>query len=151
MSSPDFARLGEVYPRYLNAVVLHGLATSQAVGMGPTDFYALGTLSFHGRMTSGELAAKTGLTTGATTRLIDRLEERGRVRRVPDPADRRRVLVEAVEADETDLDAALAPARERLAKIFASCTAEELAVLTEHFERATPAFHEAIAAMRGSH
>ncbi|THV30950.1 MarR family transcriptional regulator [Glycomyces paridis] len=116
--------------------------------MGPTDLYAVGTLVFHGRMTSGELAAKTGLTTGATTRLIDRLEARGLVRRVPDPADRRRVLVEAVEAQGVDLDDALAPAREKLARVFADCTADEIATLTEHFERAAPAFHEAIEAIR---
>lgn len=148
MSSPDLAKLGAVYPPYLNAIVLHGLATAQAVGMGPTDLYAVGTLSFYGRMTSGELAAKTGLTTGATTRLIDRLEERGLVRRVPDPADRRRVLVEAVESDELELDAALAPARERLGRVFADCSPSEIAVLTEHFEKATPAFHEAIETIR---
>ncbi|MCD0447025.1 MarR family transcriptional regulator [Glycomyces sp. A-F 0318] len=148
MSRPDLERLGAVYPRYLNAVVLHGLATAQAVGMGPTDLYATGTLAFHGRMTSGELAAKTGLTTGATTRLIDRLEQRGLVRRVPDPADRRRVLVEAVATDAIGLDDALAPAREKLGAVFVSCSAEEIATLTEHFERATPAFHEAIEAVR---
>jgi DNA-binding MarR family transcriptional regulator len=148
MSRPDLTKLGAVYPRYLNAVVLHGLATAQAVGMGPTDLYAVGTLHFHGRMTSGELAAKTGLTTGATTRLIDRLEQRGLVRRVTDPADRRRVLVEAVEDNAVELDDALAPARETLGAVFAECSPEEIAVLTEHFERATPAFHEAIETIR---
>jgi DNA-binding MarR family transcriptional regulator len=148
MSRPDLERLGAVYPRYLSAIVLHGLATAQAVGLGPTDLYAVGALSFYGRMTSGELAAKTGLTTGATTRLIDRLEQRGLVRRVTDAADRRRVLVEAVEENEVELDAALAPARQKLGEVFAACSPADIAVLTEHFERATPAFHEAIAAIR---
>jgi DNA-binding MarR family transcriptional regulator len=148
MSRPDLAKLGAVYPRYLNAVVLHGLATAQAVGMGPTDLYAIGTLHFHGRMTSGDLAAKTGLTTGATTRLIDRLEQRGLVRRVTDPADRRRVLVEAAEDNAIELDDTLAPAREKLGEVFADCSPAEIAVLTEHFELATPAFHEAIEMIR---
>ncbi|GAA2137021.1 MarR family winged helix-turn-helix transcriptional regulator [Glycomyces algeriensis] len=148
MSRPDLAKLGAVYAPYLNAIVLHGLATAQAVGLGPTDLYAVGTLAFNGRMTSGELAAKTGLTTGATTRLIDRLEEHGLVRRVTDPADRRRVLVEAVEDNDIELDAALAPAREQLGAVFADCSPAEIAVLTEHFERATPAFHEAIETIR---
>jgi DNA-binding MarR family transcriptional regulator len=147
VSRPDLQRLGAVYPRYLNAVVLHGLATAQAMGMGPTDLYAVGTLHFHGRMTSGDLAAKTGLTTGATTRLIDRLEARGLVRRVADPADRRRVLVEAVDTGDDGLDEALAPAREKLGEVFAAATPEEIALLTDHFEQATPAFHAAIEAM----
>lgn len=147
VSRPDLAKLGAVYPRYLSAIVLHGLATAQAVGLGPTDLYATGTLAFYGRMTSGELAAKTGLTTGATTRLIDRLEQRGLVRRVTDAADRRRVLVEATETD-LGLDEALAPAREKLGEVFADASPDEIAVLTEHFERATPAFHEAIETIR---
>ncbi|HEY1095309.1 MAG TPA: MarR family transcriptional regulator [Glycomyces sp.] len=148
MSTPDLQRLGAIYPRYLNAIVLHGLATAQAVGLGPTDLYAVGTLTFYGRMTSGDLAAKTGLTTGATTRLIDRLEQRGLVRRVTDPADRRRVLVEAVDTDALELDGALAPAREKLAEVFAAASPAEIDTLTDHFERATPAFHEAIETIR---
>lgn len=148
MSRPDLERLGAVYPRYLNAIVLHGLATAQAVGLGPTDLYAVGTLNFYGRMTSGDLAGKTGLTTGATTRLIDRLEQRGLVRRVTDPADRRRVLVEAVETDALELDTALAPARDKLGEVFAACSPTEIAALADHFERATPAFHEAIEMIR---
>ena len=150
VSRPDLQKLGEIYPRYLNAIVLHGLATAQAVGLGPTDLYAVGTLSFYGRMTSGELAAKTGLTTGATTRLIDRLEQRGLVRRVADPDDRRRVLVEAAEDGGLDLDEALAPAREKLGAVFAACSPDDIAVLTDHFEQATPAYHEAIGTIRDS-
>ena len=49
-----------------------------------------------GATTAGRLAEITGLTSGAVTRVIDRLEQAGYVRRVPDPADRRRVIVEVV-------------------------------------------------------
>jgi hypothetical protein len=45
-------------------------------------------------MTVGQIGELTGLTTGATTRMVDRLEQAAFVRRVPDPADRRRVIVE---------------------------------------------------------
>jgi DNA-binding MarR family transcriptional regulator len=45
-------------------------------------------------MTAGQLATAARLTTGAITAVLDRLERAGLVRRVPDPADRRRVLVE---------------------------------------------------------
>ena len=45
-------------------------------------------------MTAGELARESGLSTGAVTAVIDRLEKAGWVRRLPDPSDRRRVLVE---------------------------------------------------------
>jgi DNA-binding MarR family transcriptional regulator len=48
-------------------------------------------------MSAGDLAEASRLTTGAITAVIDRLERAGLARRVPDPADRRRVLVEATE------------------------------------------------------
>lgn len=50
-----------------------------------------------GRVSAGEIAAEAGLTTGAITAILDRLERKGCLRRVPDPHDRRRVLVEITE------------------------------------------------------
>jgi DNA-binding MarR family transcriptional regulator len=54
-------------------------------------------LDQHGSMSAGDLAQESRLTTGAITAVIDRLERAGLARRVPDPADRRRVLVEPTE------------------------------------------------------
>jgi DNA-binding Lrp family transcriptional regulator len=55
-------------------------------------------------MTAGELAQRTGLSPGAVTGLVDRLESAGHVRRTRDPADRRRVVIEPVSApDRPDL------------------------------------------------
>ncbi|WP_295695909.1 MarR family transcriptional regulator [Lapillicoccus sp.] len=82
------------YRRYLASLVLFHLAAADAVGMGPTDYQASSLLDVEGAMTTGALAQRMGLTTSATTRLIDRLVDSGYVRRVADPDDRRRVLVE---------------------------------------------------------
>ena len=49
-------------------------------------------------MTVGQLAEATALSSAATTALVDRLEQKGFVRRVRDDVDRRRVLVEVTEA-----------------------------------------------------
>ncbi|MFB7597461.1 MarR family winged helix-turn-helix transcriptional regulator [Streptomyces sp. NPDC056160] len=62
-----------------------------------------------GSLTSGEPATRTGLTTGATTRVIDRLERAGYARRVADPADRRRVIVEPVPEGLGRIEDVLAP------------------------------------------
>ena len=137
------------FRRYVDAVVLHGQATADAVGLHATDLYALGVLTADGRLTSGELAERTGLTSGAATRLIDRMERAGLVRRAPDPADRRRVLVEPVPGALPDLDAALDPVRAELAAVFAGFDAAELAVLTDYFTRAEPAFRRASQQVRG--
>jgi DNA-binding MarR family transcriptional regulator len=66
----------------------------QLLGINRTDARALDLLDEHGRMSAGELAAQSGLTSGAITAVIDRLERAGLAHRVSDPADRRRVLVE---------------------------------------------------------
>src|SRR5205807_294940 len=58
-----------------------------------TDLRCLDLL-FDGPVTAGELAAGIGLSTAATTSLIDRLESRQLVQRVRDASDRRKVLVE---------------------------------------------------------
>jgi DNA-binding MarR family transcriptional regulator len=62
-------------------------------GLNPTDIGSLCLLLLHGPATAGRLAELTGLTTGAVTGVIDRLEEGGFVRREVDAADRRKVIV----------------------------------------------------------
>jgi DNA-binding MarR family transcriptional regulator len=69
-------------------------AAAQAIGVNRTDSKCIDILEQRGRMSAGELARHSGLTTGAVTAVIDRLERMDYVRRVADPADRRRVLVE---------------------------------------------------------
>ena len=66
----------------------------QLLGVNRTDARCLDILDQHGRMTAGDLAEASRLTTGAITAVIDHLERAGLARRVPDPKDRRRVLVE---------------------------------------------------------
>ena len=70
---------------------------ADSLGINRTDARCLDILDQHGRMSAGDLAQESRLTTGAITAVIDRLERAGLARRVPDPADRRRVLVEPTE------------------------------------------------------
>ncbi|WP_319018307.1 MarR family winged helix-turn-helix transcriptional regulator [Microbispora sitophila] len=146
MSTLDNA--GAVYRRYLSAVMLHGHAGAKAVGLGATDLYALNILGLGGAMTPGELGRRTGLTTGPTTRLIDRLEQAGYVRRAPDPDDRRKVIVELV-ARPSGLDEALAPARQKIGAIVQGYSSEQQAVLFDYFARAADAYLEATAELHG--
>ena len=62
-------------------------------GLNRTDLRCLGILYRRGRTTAGELAEETGLTPGAITTVLDRMEKGGYANRVPDPADRRRILI----------------------------------------------------------
>jgi DNA-binding MarR family transcriptional regulator len=67
---------------------------ADVLGVNRTDLHCLNAIENAGGLTAGELAAETGLTTGAVTGVIDRLERAGFARRVSDPEDRRRVKVE---------------------------------------------------------
>jgi DNA-binding transcriptional ArsR family regulator len=66
---------------------------TEAVGLNSNDLASLCLLLRHGPAPAGRLAELTGLTTGAVTGLVDRLEEGGFVRRELDPDDRRKVIV----------------------------------------------------------
>ena len=70
---------------------------AESLGINRTDARCMDILDQHGRMSAGDLAQESRLTTGAITAVIDRLERAGLARRVPDPSDRRRVLVEPTE------------------------------------------------------
>lgn len=77
-----------------DAVMMHQ-AIADRVGLPVTDLRCLNILRQGGPTTPGELAAATGLTTGAITRMIDRLLTAGFVRRAHDEQDRRRVIITA--------------------------------------------------------
>jgi DNA-binding MarR family transcriptional regulator len=83
-------------------------------------------------MSAGNLAQKSGLTSGAITAVIDRLERAGYARRVPDPSDRRRVLVEPTEkAYEASMELMVAPMGELTKPMAAQYTDEQLRLIIE--------------------
>lgn len=73
-------------------------AVATQFGLNRTDLRCLGILYRRGRVTAGELAEESGLTPGAITTVLDRMERDGYANRVADPTDRRRVLVTSTAA-----------------------------------------------------
>jgi DNA-binding MarR family transcriptional regulator len=71
---------------------------AELMGINRTDARALDVIHQHGRVTAGELARELRLSTGAVTAVVDRIERAGYARRVADPDDRRRVLIEVTAA-----------------------------------------------------
>jgi DNA-binding MarR family transcriptional regulator len=69
-------------------------AAAGYLGINRTDARALDVIDQRGQIAAGDLARELRLSTGAVTTLVDRLERAGFARRVPDPTDRRRVLLE---------------------------------------------------------
>ncbi|ANZ34912.1 hypothetical protein BBK82_01285 [Lentzea guizhouensis] len=67
---------------------------AERLGMNWTDLQALFVLANDGPASPGELAKRVNLTSGSASRMIERLVRAGYVRRVPDPHDRRKVVIE---------------------------------------------------------
>lgn len=80
--------------RYQTAVDRFDEAATRLLGINRTDGRCLDVLDQRGPLSAGDLARECGLTTGAMTTLLDRMEELGYLRRVAHPTDRRRVMVE---------------------------------------------------------
>jgi DNA-binding MarR family transcriptional regulator len=89
---------GPLARRYSTAAVLFHHAIAERLGLGPTDHKCLDLLLGRGPMTGSQLAAITGLTTGAITGVVARLERAGFVSREPDPHDGRKQIVTPVQA-----------------------------------------------------
>jgi len=78
------------------AAIMFHQPVADRLGLNPTDHKCLDLVHRAGGATAGDLADWTGLTTGAVTGLIDRLERAGFVRREDHPTDRRKVVVRVV-------------------------------------------------------
>jgi DNA-binding MarR family transcriptional regulator len=85
---------GSAVRAYQTAVDNFDQAMADHIGINRTDARCVDLIDQAGGMTAGELAKAAGLTTGAVTAVVDRLEAAGVARRVADPADRRRVRIE---------------------------------------------------------
>lgn len=97
--TPSASESNRLHRELATAVVSFQEAVARSVGMSAAERKCAGLLAERGRMTPGELAHATGLTTGAITGIVDRLSKAGYAARVAHPSDRRSVIVEARDAD----------------------------------------------------
>jgi DNA-binding MarR family transcriptional regulator len=149
MSKPRTGQQREAVVRELKAHLRHfvvellvsNFEATEEVGLNSTDLASLCLLLIHGPTPAGRLAELTGLTTGAVTGLVDRLERGGFVRREVDREDRRKVIVVAIPARvESDLFPHF-PSLELAAKaeFYDDFTIAELEVITAFLSRLSAA------------
>jgi DNA-binding MarR family transcriptional regulator len=137
------ALIRAIYESSTTAVFFHA-AIAGRVGLGPTEEKTLLILSGTGPLTAGEIAERTGLTTASVTSLIDRLEQKGFVRRMRDTADRRRVIVEPDETRLAELRQVFTGVQGAFAEVFDMYTDEQLATITDYLSRSTAWSREAM-------
>ena len=91
----------------------------------------LSTRAADHRMSAGDLSKILALSSGAMTNRLDRMERAGLIRRVPDPRDRRGVLVELTEAGKERIDAAVTDQAAKEIDSLSVLSAKELATLNQ--------------------
>jgi DNA-binding MarR family transcriptional regulator len=123
---------------------------AERMRLNRTDLRCLDWL-FDGPKTAGDLAAATGLSSAATTTMLDRLERRGLVRRVRDNVDRRKVLVEMTEQGVRETGEFYSPLAEAGAHLLEQHTDEQLTAMRDHLLAATELIDRHRARLRGSH
>jgi DNA-binding MarR family transcriptional regulator len=128
----ELARVGRANS---DATVLFHAAIAERLGLHPTDYKTLGILDRLGPLSAGAIALHSGLATASVTNLIDRLEEKGFVRRVADPVDRRRIIVEPIVDRVAGARPLFASTQRSLARMWTGYAKEDLEVVADFLAR----------------
>ena len=122
--------------------VLFRHVIGERLGVNATDMECLGVLLFKGFTTPSELAQYTGLSSGATTAMLDRLEKSELIARRPNPKDRRSTHIVLVKETAEKLAPFFASLREAQDQIVSSYSESELELLADFFTRSVLMWEE---------
>lgn len=107
----------------------------EKLGVNVTDMECLGLLFTKGISTPSELGRYTGLSSGATTAMLDRLEKSGLIERHPNPDDRRGTLIVLVKSGSEKIGPWFSSVRRAQNELIASYSEEELRIIADFFEK----------------
>jgi DNA-binding MarR family transcriptional regulator len=117
--------------------VMKSQTIAERFGLHTTDLECLDLIYLQGQASAGELAKATGLTSGAMTTLIDRLEAAGYVVREADPTDRRRRYVRIRAEAIGPIKAVYAPMQSAMFNLWSSFSPRDLRVIADFIRRST--------------
>jgi DNA-binding MarR family transcriptional regulator len=121
----------------LNAMLLTMSArVAEEMNFTLTEILVCEHLRLDGPLTPREVGDRVGLSSGAVTRLLDRLEERGFTRREPHPEDRRKLLMHYVEQDQTQIERPMT-IMDKLGRILETMNDADKQTVTEFMRRLT--------------
>lgn len=129
--------VGHLARQHSTATVLFHHTVAERLGLGPTDHKCLDVVRGRQPMTGSELAAITGLTTGAITGVVSRLEQIGYLRRHPDPHDRRKQHLVPIPERVRAIHDVIAPLRNDMAAMLERFDDHQLAAVAEFLARST--------------
>jgi DNA-binding MarR family transcriptional regulator len=129
--------------------VLYGQTVANVAGISGSDLDCMDFLNLEGRVTAGRLAEVTGLTTGAITGVVDRLEKAGLVRRERDANDRRKVYIVTVPENTARIARLYVPMQEQMLKLWSTYSEAELQLLLRFASEGYKAVLEATERLKG--
>jgi DNA-binding MarR family transcriptional regulator len=129
---------------YLGAASEFDEDLAKQLKLSRTDMRCLDLVGRLGPLTAGQLAVESGLTTGAVTFILDRLEKAGMVARRRDTEDRRRVWVEIVPAAQERLQGLQQPVAEEMRQVARRFKADELAIVRDFMRQAKEVFQRQV-------
>ena len=129
--------IGHLMHRYSTAVVLLHHAIAEHLDIGPTDLQCLDLLRERESLAGSELAALTGLTTGAITGVVTRLERAGYLRREPDPHDARKQKLRPALERTQGIHQAFEPIRKDLSAVLEGFDSHQLSAIANFLQHTT--------------
>ena len=145
--------LGFLGRRLSTAIVLYHTAVAEALGLNLTDYKCLELLIRRGEDASpGQLSQDAGLSSATTTLVLDRLETKGLIRRVPTPGDRRRTDIQVTLSPALieDFEVATRGMRGRMLALAEAFSAPELAAIGRYLQGAAAALEASLTEMRSA-
>lgn len=115
--------------------VLFHHAVAEILGVNVTDMECLALVVYRGVATPSELARHTGLSSGATTAMLDRLERSHLVERHPNPQDRRGTHIRLTRGATARLTALFGSLRAAAERLLSSYSPADLDLLSDFFEK----------------
>lgn len=140
--------VGRLARRHSTAVVLFHHAVAERLGLGPTDHKCLDLLRERGAMAGSDLCAITGLTSGAITGVVARLERAGYLRREPDPHDGRKQILRLA-LERAHIQDVIDPLRKDVGALLENFDAHQLTAIGAFLARTTDLIYRHAALLRG--
>lgn len=112
--------------------VMFHQAVAGHLGLNITDHKCMDFILSEGRATAGQLAEWTGLTTGAITSVLNRLEKAGYIRRAKDPGDLRVVNAEPIHSQLHMIKKVFAPLNDAMHELYSKYNEEELETILDY-------------------
>jgi DNA-binding MarR family transcriptional regulator len=143
------AAFGRALPAFQDATDTFDEAAAEVLGLNRTDLRALGIAMRGGGMSPSTLADAAGLSRSAMTTALDRLEQAGYIRRVPDPDDRRGLCIESTPDALRTAEAIWGPLAAEGETMLAGYTTDELAAIVRCLLEATALQDRHVERIRG--